>query len=280
MKNIPTVFVWDKETRTVINKPLRMVDWVFEGKGIPTRKYDGVAIRVDNGKVFRRYEWEPGTMFPPGFIKVQEADPRRPQASIPGWVPVPDSFLTAPKGVDERALKEAWDWLRKDLAKVAFNNKKTKAEYVNPYAPAPKDKSELPGVPSGTYELCGPRIRGNHEKFKSHVLILHGACFDSPTTATPVKHVPRNFEALKKFLETYEGEGIVWHYNMGGNVLMAKIKRRDFGYLVRVSPEDVKMAYREAEPTPQEPVVQVPEQVQATATATGNTIEDSLVAQL
>ncbi len=249
MKSIPTIFLWDHATRTVIDKPFRMVDWVLKGQGTATRKYDGVAVKVESGKVFIRYEWREGEKMPNGFIRCQDPDPKRPYASLPGWVPVPATFLTSPRGNDERALKEAWGWLTNDLAKVAFNNKR-EPKVVNPYAPIKKDAA--PEIPDGTYELCGPKIHGNHEQFKTHVLIKHGASFDTPLTLTPVQKVPRNYEGLKKFLEAYEGEGIVWHLKTpNGVVAMAKLKRRDFGFNTRISKEDAAMAYRE---DPKEPL--------------------------
>lgn len=236
MKSIPTIFIWDKETRMVTDKPLRMVDWVFVGKGVATRKYDGVAIKVEHDKVYRRLEWKPGDPVPVGFVRSQPPDPKRPLAAIPGWVPVNDHFLTKPIGPDERALKEAWNAYLAN-AKQRDVVKAVTGLALNPYAPEPKPVTYY--VPDGTYELCGPNIRRNSENFKSHVLLRHGADI--------VKGVPRTFEKLKTFLETYEGEGIVWHYQTGAILQTAKIKRRDFGFNTRVSKADVAMAYRAPE---------------------------------
>lgn len=273
IKNIPTIFCWDKETHTISSRPLQFVAWVFQGKGIATRKYDGVAIKVEHGKVFRRYEWREGEQVPPGFIRCEDPNPKRPHAPLPGWVPVPDTFLTHPKGTDEKALKEAWEWLLADLKQTVLNNKK-KAKVVNPYAPALVDPD--PQIPDGTYELCGPRIHRNPERFKTHVLLRHGA--------DVVPSAPRTYEKLKKFLETYEGEGIVWHYKFGNTVLMAKIKRRDFGFHTRISKEDIAMAYR-TEPVQVETSTEVfplggmpHEAPNPQVVATGDTTNDSLKA--
>lgn len=242
MKSIPTIFLIDKETRTVVNKQLKMVDWVFQGKGVPTRKWDGIAIKVENGKVFRRYEWKSGTkagLVPIGFIRVQEPDPKRPLAPLPGWVAVPDTFVTNPKGADEKALQEAWNhYLRELNHQKALIATKTVVS-ANIYAPAPELHPVLT-LPNGTYELCGPKIHGNHENLSSHVLYPHGQHI--------VKKVPRTYENLKAFLEKYDGEGIVWHYKLdNGIVMMAKIKRRDFGFFTRISKEDIAMAYGQAD---------------------------------
>lgn len=72
----------------------------------------------------------------------------------------------------------------------------------------------------GTYELIGPRINGNPEGVTDHQLRRHA-------DAEPIHDAPRDFHGLRTFLETFHGEGIVWHHPDGR---MAKIKRRDFGY--------------------------------------------------
>lgn len=70
----------------------------------------------------------------------------------------------------------------------------------------------------GTYELCGPKVQGNPERFESHVLVLHG-CEELPDA-------PRTFDALREYLNASDIEGIVWHHPDGR---MVKIKGKDFG---------------------------------------------------
>lgn len=74
----------------------------------------------------------------------------------------------------------------------------------------------------GTYELCGPRIRGrgsrhNPEDLDGHILISHAE--------TEVLDVPRDFEGLREWMRGITFEGIVFHHPDGR---MAKIKKRDF----------------------------------------------------
>ena len=73
------------------------------------------------------------------------------------------------------------------------------------------------GLSDGTYELCGPKIQSNPEKFDSHTLILHGII---------TYNCPRNFEGIKNWLKDRDIEGIVWHHQDGR---MCKIKKKDFG---------------------------------------------------
>jgi hypothetical protein len=70
-----------------------------------------------------------------------------------------------------------------------------------------------------TYELVGPKVNGNPEHLKSHILIRHGA--------DGVLIYGRSFSSLKSWLETAPFEGIVFHRSNGD---MAKIRRDDYGF--------------------------------------------------
>lgn len=73
-------------------------------------------------------------------------------------------------------------------------------------------------LPDGTYELVGPKIQGNPERFSTHALIAHA-------NAEPFI-VPRDYEGMKELLAELDVEGFVFHHPDGR---MAKIKSRDFG---------------------------------------------------
>jgi len=77
--------------------------------------------------------------------------------------------------------------------------------------------------PDGTYELLGPKVQGNPERFQHHLLIRHG---DKLGPTKPIPDVPRSFDGLKAWLAGQDIEGIVFHHPDGR---MAKIKLRDFG---------------------------------------------------
>lgn len=70
----------------------------------------------------------------------------------------------------------------------------------------------------GTFELVGPKVNGNKDRFEAHTLVAHGylQCND----------IPRDFDGIKAWLAEHELEGVVWHHPDGR---MAKIKWRDFG---------------------------------------------------
>lgn len=92
---------------------------------------------------------------------------------------------------------------------------------VDPTSPADKFHREAfdPSLPNGTYELVGPKIQGNPERYEKHTLVAHAslALGDQP---------PRDFEGLSAWLAGMDIEGVVWHHPDGR---MAKIKLRDFG---------------------------------------------------
>lgn len=76
-----------------------------------------------------------------------------------------------------------------------------------------------PSLPDGTYELVGPKVQKNLEKYEKHTLVKHADCEQYPDA-------PRTFDDLKTWLEGRDIEGLVFHHLDGR---MAKIKLRDFG---------------------------------------------------
>lgn len=171
-------------------------EWVINGEGVATRKWDGMAFMRRDGKWFKRFDAKTFTVDgtktrkynrqpPEGFEPIGEPDPVT--GHWPGWMPCrpdnpADKLIYETEQTDYMALKC-----------------------------------------DGTFELVGPKIgtRGgaNPEKFKQHHIFLHGdATFDN---------VPRTFIELKEWFKEQDMEGIVWHHSDGR---MVKIKKKDFGY--------------------------------------------------
>jgi hypothetical protein len=73
----------------------------------------------------------------------------------------------------------------------------------------------------GTYELVGPKIQGNLERYDAHTLVKH-----DPDRLRITPEPERTFDALCNWLARSGVEGIVYHHPDGR---MAKIKARDFG---------------------------------------------------
>ena len=117
-------------------------DWVINGEGVATRKWDGTCSLIENGEISRRYDCKKGKTSPMGFVPADNPDPVT--GHWPGWVKM-DKFN--PKG-DEKFFVEAYKNTFGDLNVIPEN---------------------------GTYELCGPKINGNPEKLDKHIFIKHGA---------------------------------------------------------------------------------------------------------
>lgn len=138
MKKISTLFKKD------INNLARVVDeinpenkWVFDGKAIATRKFDGSACAVINGKLYKRYDAKRGKIAPEGAIPCQQAD-----------------FVTGHHP----------HWVACEITK-----KEDKYFWEGFHALA-----ELGKVEDGTYELIGEKIQGNPENVNGHLLVKHG----------------------------------------------------------------------------------------------------------
>lgn len=76
----------------------------------------------------------------------------------------------------------------------------------------------VPPLEDGTYELVGPKVQGNPEKYPHHELLWHGHMI--------IEDAPRDFDALRTYFAAVDIEGIVWHHSDGRR---AKLKLRDFG---------------------------------------------------
>jgi hypothetical protein len=55
MKKTPTIFKRNPENmKQILNEHNPKCDWVFNGEGIATRKYDGTCCLVRNGILYKR----------------------------------------------------------------------------------------------------------------------------------------------------------------------------------------------------------------------------------
>jgi hypothetical protein len=183
MKKIPSLFERDFSQRSedgghkVIDQWLDSSLWVARGEGVATRKWDGMAVRVKDSVVFKRYDAKAGRTPPPAFEPAQPA-PDEKSGHWPGWLPA--------KMPDDRWIMEGIAWGAAHL-----------------YGGA--------SVPDGTYEVCGPRIGTRHgpnpENLQEHILVVHGA--------DVMDDCPRDYESLSTYLDGRGIEGVVWHHPDG-----------------------------------------------------------------
>ena len=143
---------------------------------------------IRDGKFFKRYDAKKGKTPPPDFEPAEDS-PDPVTGHWPGWLPVGD-------GPEDR-------WHREAL------------EFSAPF----KFEHEVRTFQDGTFELCGPKVQGNPEKFSQHVLVPHGGWILADCQE-------RTFAGIRAYLAGQDIEGIVWHHPDGR---MAKIKKKDFG---------------------------------------------------
>ncbi len=185
MKKISTLFKKNPENLgLVINEINPENQWVFDGEGIATVKHDGTACAIIGGALYKRYDVKKGKSVPPDAIPCQEPDEIT--GHHPHWIPC---MVNNPADVYHNE---------------AFHKLCTHFK-GNP--------------PEGTYELCGPKIQGNPEKYDDHNLIRHGAYALGP--------LEYSFDFIKEFLTHWNIEGIVFHHKSDGR--MCKIRKSDFG---------------------------------------------------
>lgn len=189
MKKITTLFKKDpNDLSRVINEIDPANEWVLT-EGVATIKWDGTACAVIDGILYKRFNLKKGRTLPPGAIPCQEPDAIT--GHHPHWVPC---YRDNPA---DRYHWQAWD---RKMATFSFFS------YLS--------------IEDGTYELCGPKINGNHERLPYHWLVKHGDYvirFDSSK---------RSYEIIKQCLLTNNIEGFVFHHPDGR---MCKIRQKDFG---------------------------------------------------
>lgn len=90
MKKIPTLFerVYDDKGKVVgiTEKVKPGFEWVLDGEGIATVKYDGSCCAIINGELYKRYDARAGKKPPEGAIPCCDPDPIT--GHWPHWVKV------------------------------------------------------------------------------------------------------------------------------------------------------------------------------------------------
>lgn len=179
MRKIVSLFKRNMATGLVTDEVMPDALWAAKGEGYATKKWDGTACLVRDGRLFKRYDAKHGKTPPAAFEPAQpNADPIT--GHWPGWLPVGE----AP---EDRWHREAW-------AAGRFLVWRGGAQLG-----APTD---------GTYELCGPKIGGNREGLDGHYLVKHGGHL----LDIDGERVPRVWDALRDWLAKHpEHEGVVWY---------------------------------------------------------------------
>lgn len=152
MKKIPTLFerVYENhKIKDVLPNVTPGCEFVLEGKGEATVKFDGSCCAIIDNGFYIRYDAKNGKPIPEGAIKCQEeADPIT--GHLPCWVPA-------------STYHPAHKWYIKALQNTSINH--------------------LEELTDGTYEAVGPHFNGNPYNFDYDFLIKHGKkIIDVPRT--------------------------------------------------------------------------------------------------
>ena len=133
-----------EETRLVYDSVVPDAEWVIDGEGTATRKWDGTSCLVRDGSLYKRYTLRQGKTASKGYESATDMDARGKQE---GWVPVD---IDNP---NDQYHVEAFDWV-------------------------------MGALDNGTYELVGAEVQGGIEGFSRHVLLRHGLDLvdDAPRT--------------------------------------------------------------------------------------------------
>lgn len=139
MKKIPTLFERIYENHRVVGILPNVtpgLEWVLEGEGIATVKYDGSCCAVIGGELYKRYDAKNGKPIPEGAIKCQE-EPDAITGHMPCWVKC-----------DRDNPADKWFWKAYDYETGAYDD--------------------------GTYEAIGKHFNGNPYNLDYDVLVRHG----------------------------------------------------------------------------------------------------------
>lgn len=91
MKKIISLFKRDYEgTRQVYDEVVEGAEWVINGEGVATRKFDGTACMVKDGVLYKRYDAKKGKKPPVNGIPC-ESEPNEHTGHWPFWVPITEA---------------------------------------------------------------------------------------------------------------------------------------------------------------------------------------------
>lgn len=198
MKKIPTLFEREFENHRLVrtlDKVTPGFEWVLNGEGVATVKYDGSCCAIMDGKFYVRYDAKEGRKPPEGAIPCCDPDP------VTGHWP---------------------HWLEVDIQ----NPQKDYKWFVEAYK-----NTTLPIISkNATYEAIGPHFNSNPYHLNHDRLVLHGQTrLDEDIFPDLLGNGDgkRTFEGIKRYLEETEIEGLVFWKD---GEPQCKIKRRDFGF--------------------------------------------------
>lgn len=177
MQKIPTLFKRDPETHLVVDEVNPECQWVLDGEGKTTRKFDGSPVLARGDEFYkRRQSFRDLGDAPEDWIL---AGTNINTGAAIFWVPLGD-------GKEDR-----WVW-------EAITN-------------ACHGLGEQLPIKDGTYEACGPHFNGNNDGLPCDDLLRHGD-WEYIDDACGLR---RNYGELRAWLDQRDIEGLVFHHPDG-----------------------------------------------------------------
>lgn len=177
MRKIPTVFRRDpNDMSRVLSEVNSGCEWVLNGEGVATRKYDGTCVMLDDGgQWWARREVKSGKTPPENYIPVATDEIT---GKTMGWEPIRQSPFNKAH-LDALQVNHGHEWT------------------------------------PGTYELIGPKINDNPERLERHDLRMHRLAETYGTTGVPrrFEDLKRLVLALNQYGSGWEG--VVFHHPDG-----------------------------------------------------------------
>jgi hypothetical protein len=189
MRKIPTVLRRNPDDmKHVLPEVNPGCEWVLAGDGVPTRKYDGTCVMLDAAGWWARRELKPGKPAPEGFVAVEHDENT---GKTVGWVPM------------EKSPFARWHAEAVENFSARFGDRRGSGAF-------------------GTYELVGPKIQGDPDRFGEHWLVPHEGAMILRSIVD--LDTPAALMSFARWAGDEGYEGIVWHHPDGR---MAKLKARD-----------------------------------------------------
>lgn len=210
MKKIPTLFVMENisdHERMATSQVTPGMEWVLEGEGTATIKFDGAACAVILGKLYKRYDAKPGKTPPEGSIPCQpEPDPVT--GHWPHWAPVRKDNPSDKWFIEAFETTYPYEWYEKWATWTTYKGERDFDQCL-----------PVSHWPDGTYEAVGKHFQGNPYHLSEDILVPHGR--------SRLLWGQTDYENIRLLMQYLNHEGLVFWKD---GEPKCKIRRRDFGF--------------------------------------------------
>ena len=145
MKKIPTLFIREfsgHKITGITDQVTPGMEWVMNGEGEATIKFDGSCCAIIDGRFYKRYDAKKGRTPPADAIPCCNPDPVT--GHWPHWVPVKEDDPA------DKWFLAAYSYMKDNLRPV------------------------MGTLDDGTYEAIGPHFQGNPYQLSFDMMVRHG----------------------------------------------------------------------------------------------------------